>query len=603
MLSSTSDDEAECAISVRCFGEGEDHGRVAVQSEVESRGFKRLRRTHNERGSQNPPVQRIPTSKRVVLVPQSPQGTPESIQDVVCPSPSCPPVQVLFGSCRGHDCVRRRHCFEQRQFCPCRGPTTTGLERSLRWDRRRTPSLWNWKGNQTLRGIQVLSFLPEEEVLDVSPMNFTQHQREMNSAFRELDAWELRLLFECRAHVMKSVPFLLKGAFRAALRVAMEEISTGQERGDEQRQERRWKHFFLLPRMLLSRPPRGGLVPRKKLEARLNKFFSGQWKSLIDDRTFPVRLHWHECARGSGDRQAARAENLAMIGEPSAARQALELTGQAPGDRNTLNELRNRVWRPPTAREPLPPEVASRGPERLFNLDEEVFCRNLRSARRGVASGPSGMTCEHLQPTHFGVGQEHRSLVPCRNSRCQRLCAPDGSSSSANATPHRLKKPQGGARGIAVSDVFRRIIARTVAKQCAVAAEKATADFQFALRTRAVCECVSHVLQTLTDLDPTAIILSLDGVGAFDLVPRNAMLKGLLTVEGGDRVLPFVRLFYGDPSTFLWEDDLGGVHSVLQGEGGEQGDPLMPMLFSLGQHAALMAVAARLRVGSRSWTS
>ena len=119
------------------------------------------------------------------------------------------------------------------------------------------------------------------------------------------------------------------------------------------------------------------------------------------------------------------------------------------------------------------------------------------------------------------------------------------------------------------SVMFRRIIARTIAKQCVVAAEKATAPFQYALRTRAGCECVSHVLQTL--------------------VSRNAMLKGLLTMEGGDRVLPFVRLFYEDPSTFMWEDDLGGIHSVLQGEGGEQGDPLMPMLFSLGQHAALMA--------------
>ena len=103
-----------------------------------------------------------------------------------------------------------------------------------------------------------------------------------------------------------------------------------------------------------------------------------------------------------------------------------------------------------------------------------------------------------------------------------------------------------------------------------------TAPFQCALRTRAGCECASHVLQTLTDLDPTATILSLDGVGAFDFVSRNAMLKGLLTMEGGDRVLPFVRLFYGDPSTFLWEDDLGGVHSIHQGEGGEQGDPLVP---------------------------
>ena len=34
------------------------------------------------------------------------------------------------------------------------------------------------------------------------------------------------------------------------------------------------------------------------------------------------------------------------------------------------------------------------------------------------------------------------------------------------------------------------------------------------LRTRAGCECEAHVLQTLTDLDPNATILSIDGVGA-----------------------------------------------------------------------------------------
>ena len=54
-----------------------------------------------------------------------------------------------------------------------------------------------------------------------------------------------------------------------------------------------------------------------------------------------------------------------------------------------------------------------------------------------------------------------------------------------------------------------------------------------------------------------------------------------------DQILPFVRQFYGCPSR---EDDLGNVHEVAQGEGGEQGDPLMPALFSLGSHPALAAV-------------
>ena len=41
-----------------------------------------------------------------------------------------------------------------------------------------------------------------------------------------------------------------------------------------------------------------------------------------------------------------------------------------------------------------------------------------------------------------------------------------------------------------------------------------------------------------------------------------------------------VRLFYGQPSRYLWEDSVGVVHHVDQGEGGEQGDAMMPLLFS-----------------------
>ena len=64
------------------------------------------------------------------------------------------------------------------------------------------------------------------------------------------------------------------------------------------------------------------------------------------------------------------------------------------------------------------------------------------------------------------------------------------------------------------------------------------------------------------------------------------MLEALIAMPGGSEALPFVRSFYGQPSRYVWEDD--------QGEGEEQGDALMPLLFSLGQHAALEAVRAHL---------
>ena len=110
---------------------------------------------------------------------------------------------------------------------------------------------------------------------------------------------------------------------------------------------------------------------------------------------------------------------------------------------------------------------------------------------------------------------------------------------------------------------------------------------------------MAHILQTLTDLDERATIVSVDGIGAYDLNSRNSMLQGFLMMENGDRVLPFVRCFFGSPSTNLWEDEMGVSQDISQGEGGEQGDPLMLMLFALGQHRVLVAIQERLWDGER----
>eukprot|EP00439_Symbiodinium_sp_Y106_P004033 s4727_g1.t1 len=99
--------------------------------------------------------------------------------------------------------------------------------------------------------------------------------------------------------------------------------------------------------------------------------------------------------------------------------------------------------------------------------------------------------------------------------------------------------------------------------------------YQFGLSTRAGTEGLYKLLHTATELDPRATVLSIDAVGAYDHVSRQAMLEGL--------------------RSYTWLDDNGGEHEVVQGEGGEQGDPLMPALYSLAQHAALSEAAAGLR--------
>ena len=160
-----------------------------------------------------------------------------------------------------------------------------------------------------------------------------------------------------------------------------------------------------------------------------------------------------------------------------------------------------------------------------------------------------------------------------------------------------LVKDNGGIRGIVTGDTFRRGVARTMAQQCALRFERACMPFQYALSTRAGTDCVARVVRSLMELDPRKTLLSIDGVGAFDHIKRKAMMEALYTNPDLAPVLPFVRLFYGKDSKYVWYDEEGLPHEICQGEGSEQGDPLMPALFALGQHSALLQINATLREG------
>ena len=318
--------------------------------------------------------------------------------------------------------------------------------------------------------------------------------------------------------------------------------------------------------------------------------------SLPDSAT--KQLTRHQCAGDAGNKEALekradRALDLVQMGELSAARHALEGDPIAPGSQHTLHALQDPNRRPPVPRSPLPPAILNHVPKVEFDLSQEGLLADLRSARRGAAGGPSGMTTDHIRvildserdsKSFWRMCQEFaRGRLPeeiLRVVRIGRMTA--------------LQKPQGGIRGIVVGDVVRRLVARTLAQQMGPAVERHTSPFQFALSTKSGCECVAHIAQAMTDLDPTTTLLSVDGIGAFDLISREAMLQGLLEVEGGGGVLPFVRQFYSSPSMYWWTDDEGGTHEIWQGEGGEQGDPLMPALYACGQHQALVHVSEQL---------
>ena len=77
------------------------------------------------------------------------------------------------------------------------------------------------------------------------------------------------------------------------MRVALQEIVEGSRGMEPVREERGWKLFLLLPRMMLHRPPRGGLIPRSKLIHRFELFVSGRWTELLvaSEACLPASSH------------------------------------------------------------------------------------------------------------------------------------------------------------------------------------------------------------------------------------------------------------------------------------------------------------------------
>ena len=88
-----------------------------------------------------------------------------------------------------------------------------------------------------------------------------------------------------------------------------------------------------------------------------------------------------------------------------------------------------------------------------------------------------------------------------------------------------LQKPDCGFRGIVTGDILRRLVGRTMPQTNSIV-ERCTAPFRYALTTRAGTQCVAHALQALTEAEPEATVMLLDGISAFDWL----MLEGLCRI-------------------------------------------------------------------------
>ena len=215
-----------------------------------------------------------------------------------------------------------------------------------------------------------------------------------------------------RSRCMQSRWF--RGAFRSALRLAMQESVDGGRSEDLVRCARAWKLF------------------RTKLEERFRQFQSGDWTSLLlETAAVSAEAHSRSVRRTRRDTKDNEAKRVAR----AMARQALDRVEVAPGPR--------------VFRQPINEDIMRMDPGEQFQLDPDECLIGLQKVRRGAAVGPS-VRGDSLKVKDSdllvqvgalqSIGNVPESILKAiRLGRIAALCKPDG-----------------GVRGIVVEDILRR---------------------------------------------------------------------------------------------------------------------------------------------------
>ena len=220
-----------------------------------------------------------------------------------------------------------------------------------------------------------------------SPAPPNNNEAAMGRALRTLD--QINLLDTLRQKIVTfaTPPRFIRGRVRTALHFSLKQI---QAAGTEQEQTRAWTLWFLLPRLLLDRPPGTRTSPKDVRRKRIQLFQDGEWQ-----QTTAATSTAQPTPNARPKAQLPVSE--VHLGELSAARQALTAAPPAPGTETTLAQLRGPARRPVEPYTPIPAHLAEFAPEQHVQIPAQRLLTALRRSRKGAAPGPSGLTADTLR--------------------------------------------------------------------------------------------------------------------------------------------------------------------------------------------------------------
>lgn len=367
----------------------------------------------------------------------------------------------------------------------------------------------------------------------------------------------------------------LQGSVRRAFVKKVTQLSTAYL---EDPSSRNLLNLLFLPKQGLF--PEGSRTPARKKVERLNRFPFVPWMEP------PERRHQDRLLTPAA--RATKAKNLVEQGKLSRATRALlNQTATAPRNAETLAKLKT-----------LHPEASvsapfreSQGSLRLRPIDKRSFitAEDLRKMSTEKSPGISGWAAVFI---HAAASSDKFVEFMCElTSRIYHGIA-SGREYLSAALLIPLAKPNGGVRPIAIGEMFYRIAAKSILHS--VALSSATDAMQFGAAGRGGVEPVIYRLQQLCDGDfddGITGVSSLDFSNAFNSLNRFTLASSVY--RHCPELYCCTEWAYGHHSSLVvpWDDR---VELLSSEEGVRQGDPLGPLLFSIGIRDTLDSLASHL---------
>jgi len=407
--------------------------------------------------------------------------------------------------------------------------------------------------------------------------------------------------FRLRIPTIRSIPK------RCRFQVAEALFQTFKGVTEHPNDEKAWILLLLFPLCVLHRVPRRERFSRNKVQMAnilraLQYWNEGEagkillFNHLLESHSsfFPPQ----KSISPSSHQIVLSCKRKAMSGQYGTALKILSQTGLAPPNDATFLAL--TTLHPPSSSTLNSSTLESSFPDELCSNSIVLQC--LRSFPKDTAPGGDGFRPQHLLDCFRGSASGFQSLLLEQvkslvflllNGQCPGTLAPFIASAPLTA----LRKKDHGVRPIAVGLIWRRLASKVALKSVIHDAKLFLGDFQFGVGFKGGGEAIIHSTNRFLASFGTSMgmtLAAIDFSNAFNEIHRPLFLK--VVVDKFPHLFPWVSFTYGQPGRLYFDEKV-----IMSSTGVQQGDPLGPLLFSLGLHSILHEVRSNCTLNFMAW--